>query len=153
MASVTMLAYKEMLINDKQYHFSVFRANDYIFLEFEAVYENPNKRITNKYDNFYDVIDHHGKGDGCEICKPVVASIFSSIYNDTANKHVTTQDTNDRFLANIQRNGTYSVVPRVAGGEITAEKLIVIGEVAKQFDLYTKITGAQRAVAGRAAKL
>ncbi|WP_029273043.1 nitrite reductase large subunit NirB [Flavobacterium sp. KJJ] len=98
----------------------------------------------NKYENFYEVLDHHGKGDGCEVCKPVVASIFSSIYNDTANKHVATQDTNDRFLANIQRNGTYSVVPRVAGGEITAEKLIVIGEVAKQFDLYTKITGAQR---------
>jgi nitrite reductase (NADH) large subunit len=98
----------------------------------------------NKYTNYYDVIDHHGNGDGCEVCKPIVASIFSSIYNDTANKHVTTQDTNDRFLANIQRNGTYSVVPRVAGGEITAEKLIVIGEVAKQFDLYTKITGAQR---------
>jgi nitrite reductase (NADH) large subunit len=98
----------------------------------------------NKYTNYYEVIDNHGNGDGCEVCKPVVASIFSSIYNDTANKHVTTQDTNDRFLANIQRNGTYSVVPRVAGGEITAEKLIVIGEVAKQFDLYTKITGAQR---------
>jgi nitrite reductase (NADH) large subunit len=98
----------------------------------------------NKYTNYYEVIDHHGNGDGCEVCKPVVASIFSSIYNDTANKHVTTQDTNDRFLANIQRNGTYSVVPRVAGGEITAEKLIVIGEVAKQFELYTKITGAQR---------
>jgi nitrite reductase (NADH) large subunit len=98
----------------------------------------------NKYTNFFDVIDHHGTGDGCEICKPLIASIFSSIYNDTANKHVTTQDTNDRFLANIQRNGTYSVVPRIAGGEITAEKLIAIGEVAKQFDLYTKITGAQR---------
>ncbi|OOG75524.1 nitrite reductase large subunit NirB [Flavobacterium sp. A45] len=98
----------------------------------------------NKYTNYYEVIDHHGNGDGCEVCKPVVASIFSSIYNDTANKHVTTQDTNDRYLANIQRNGTYSVVPRIAGGEITPEKLIVIGEVAKQFDLYTKITGAQR---------
>jgi nitrite reductase (NADH) large subunit len=98
----------------------------------------------NKYSNFYDVIDHHGNGDGCEVCKPVVASVFSSLYNDTANKHVTTQDTNDRFLGNIQRNGTYSVVPRIAGGEITPEKLIVIGEVAKQFDLYTKITGAQR---------
>jgi nitrite reductase (NADH) large subunit len=98
----------------------------------------------NKYTNFYEVIDHHGNGDGCEVCKPVVASIFSSIYNDTANKHVTTQDTNDRYLANIQRNGTYSVVPRVAAGEITPEKLIVIGEVAKEFNLYTKITGAQR---------
>ena len=98
----------------------------------------------NKYTNFYEVVDHHGNGDGCEVCKPVVASIFSSIYNDTANKHVTTQDTNDRYLANIQRNGTYSVVPRIAGGEITPEKLIVIGEVAKEFNLYTKITGAQR---------
>ncbi|WP_366184418.1 nitrite reductase large subunit NirB [Flavobacterium ovatum] len=98
----------------------------------------------NKYTNFYEVVDHHGNGDGCEVCKPVVASIFSSIYNDTANKHVTTQDTNDRYLANIQRNGTYSVVPRIAGGEITPEKLVVIGEVAKQFGLYTKITGAQR---------
>ncbi|HBK82432.1 MAG TPA: nitrite reductase (NAD(P)H), partial [Flavobacterium sp.] len=64
----------------------------------------------NKYTNFYEVIDHHGNGDGCEVCKPIIASIFSSIYNDTANKHVTTQDTNDRYLANIQRNGTYSVV-------------------------------------------
>ena len=98
----------------------------------------------NKYTNFYEVVDHQGNGDGCEVCKPVVASIFSSIYNDTANKHVTTQDTNDRYLANIQRNGTYSVVPRIAGGEITPEKLIVIGEVAKEFNLYTKITGAQR---------
>lgn len=98
----------------------------------------------NNYSNFYTVIDLHGKGDGCEVCKPLVASIFSSIHNDTANKHVTTQDTNDRFLANIQRNGTYSVVPRIAGGEISAEKLIVIGQVAKEFNLYTKITGAQR---------
>nr|WP_315143128.1 nitrite reductase large subunit NirB [uncultured Flavobacterium sp.] len=98
----------------------------------------------NKYNNYFDVLDQHGSGDGCEVCKPVIASIFSSIYNDTANKHLTTQDTNDRFLANIQRNGTYSVVPRIAGGEITAEKLIAIGEVAKQFNLYTKITGAQR---------
>ena len=48
------------------------------------------------------------------------------------------------FLANIQRNGTYSVVPRIPGGEITPDKLIVIGEVARDFGLYTKITGGQR---------
>ena len=54
------------------------------------------------------------------------------------------QDTNDHFLANLQRNGTYSVVPRIPGGEITPEKLIVIGEVARDFGLYTKITGGQR---------
>lgn len=49
--------FDKITVAGKQYHFSVFRANDYIFLEFEAVYENPNKRITNKYDNFY-IIDN-----------------------------------------------------------------------------------------------
>lgn len=98
----------------------------------------------NKFTNHNEVLGVIGKGDGCEVCRPVLSSIFSSIYNDTANKHVTSQDSNDRFLANIQRNGTYSVVPRMAGGEVTAEKLIAIGEVAKEYNLYTKITGAQR---------
>ena len=98
----------------------------------------------NKFTNHNEVLGVIGKGDGCEVCKPVLSSIFSSIYNDTANKHVTAQDSNDRFLANIQRNGTYSVVPRMAGGEVTAEKLIVIGQVAQKYNLYTKITGAQR---------
>jgi len=98
----------------------------------------------NKFTNHNEVLGTVGKGDGCEICKPVLSSIFSSIYNDTANKHVAAQDSNDRFLANIQRNGTYSVVPRVTGGEISAEKLIVLGEVALKYNLYTKITGGQR---------
>jgi nitrite reductase (NADH) large subunit len=98
----------------------------------------------NKFKTHDEVLGVIGKGDGCEVCRPVLSSIFSSIYNDTANKHVTSQDSNDRFLANIQRNGTYSVVPRMAGGEVTAEKLIAIGEVAKEYNLYTKITGAQR---------
>lgn len=98
----------------------------------------------NKFTNHNEVLGVIGKGDGCEVCKPVLSSIFSSIYNDTANKHVTAQDSNDRFLANIQRNGTYSVVPRMAGGEVSAEKLIVVGQVAKKYNLYTKITGAQR---------
>jgi nitrite reductase (NADH) large subunit len=98
----------------------------------------------NNFTNHNEVLGTVGKGDGCEICKPLLSSIFSSIYNDTANKHITAQDSNDRFLANIQRNGTYSVVPRIAGGEISADKLIVLGEVALKYNLYTKITGGQR---------
>ncbi len=93
------------------------------------------------YDEF---LSEYGKGDGCEICKPAVASILSSVYNDLIIKQDTIQDTNDRFLANIQKGGSYSVVPRIPGGEITPEKLIVIGEVAKDYHLYTKITGGQR---------
>ncbi|MFD2099103.1 nitrite reductase large subunit NirB [Flagellimonas iocasae] len=94
--------------------------------------------------SYDEALDKCGKGDGCEVCKPALASIFATIYNDTANKEDVIQDSNDRFLANIQRNGTYSVVPRIPGGEITPEKLIVIGQVAKEFNLYTKITGGQR---------
>lgn len=93
---------------------------------------------------FDEALDECGKGDGCEICKPAMASIFAGIYNETAVVQETIQDTNDRFLANIQRNGTYSVVPRIPGGEITPDKLIIIGQVAKKYGLYTKITGGQR---------
>jgi nitrite reductase (NADH) large subunit len=97
------------------------------------------------YTTFNEVLDNHGnEGHGCELCKPLVASLMATIYADTANKEYAIQDTNDRFLANIQRNGTYSVVPRVPAGEITPDKLIVLGEVAKKYDLYTKITGGVR---------
>jgi nitrite reductase (NADH) large subunit len=93
----------------------------------------------------YDqLLDEFGEGDGCEICKPAVASILASVWNEMILRQDTIQDTNDRFLANIQKGGTYSVVPRIPGGEITPEQLIVIGEVAKKYRLYTKITGGQR---------
>lgn len=83
---------------------------------------------------------------GCEICKPAVGSILASLFNQYVldNNLHSIQDTNDRFLANIQRNGTYSVIPRVPGGEITPDKLMAIAEVAKKYNLYCKITGGQR---------
>jgi nitrite reductase (NADH) large subunit len=91
-----------------------------------------------------DLLRAHGRGNGCEICKPAVASILASLWNEDVTDQATIQDTNDRFLANIQRGGSYSVVPRVPGGEITPEKLMTLGRVARQFNLYAKITGAQR---------
>jgi nitrite reductase (NADH) large subunit len=93
---------------------------------------------------FKQVLEHSGRGEGCELCKPTIASILASTANELIVKHDHLQDTNDRFLANIQRQGLYSVVPRVPGGEITPERLIVLGEVAKKYGLYTKITGGQR---------
>jgi len=93
---------------------------------------------------FDDLIKSHGRGLGCEICKPAVASILASLWNDNVMDHATLQDTNDRFLANMQRGGLYSVIPRVPGGEITPDKLITLGEVARKYKLYSKITGAQR---------
>ncbi|WP_029111888.1 nitrite reductase large subunit NirB [Mycobacterium sp. URHB0044] len=95
---------------------------------------------------FSGLVEKFGTGRGCDICKPVVASILAS----TSSEHIldgeqaSLQDSNDHFLANIQKNGSYSVVPRVPGGDITPEQLILIGEIARDFGLYTKITGGQR---------
>jgi len=95
---------------------------------------------------FDAIVVKHGQGRGCDTCKPAVASILASCWNEMIlkPKHAPLQDTNDHFLANLQKDGTYSIVPRVPGGEITPQKLIVLGEVAKKYGLYTKITGAQR---------
>lgn len=99
-----------------------------------------------KIKTFDELLARHGKGLGCEICKPTAGSILASVWNDYVleDSHLPLQDTNDLFLANMQKDGTYSVVPRIPGGEITPEKLITIGEVAKKYNLYTKITGGQR---------
>jgi nitrite reductase (NADH) large subunit len=96
--------------------------------------------------SFQEVLASHGTGRGCDLCKPALASILASRYNEHVldGERGSLQDTNDHLLANMQRNGTYSVVPRIPGGEITAEGLILIGQVAKEFGLYTKITGGQR---------
>ncbi|MBF5031524.1 MULTISPECIES: nitrite reductase large subunit NirB [unclassified Micromonospora] len=95
---------------------------------------------------FSRLVAEHGRGGGCDICKPVVASILASLGTGHVldGEAASLQDTNDHFLANLQRDGSYSVVPRIPGGEITPEKLIAIGEVARDFRLYTKITGGQR---------
>ena len=95
---------------------------------------------------FSELVARHGRGRGCDICKPAVASILASLGSGHVldGEQAALQDTNDHFLANMQRNGTYSVVPRIPGGEITPAGLITIGEVARDFGLYTKITGGQR---------
>ncbi|MFI8964892.1 nitrite reductase large subunit NirB [Streptomyces sp. NPDC053493] len=111
---------------------------------------------TLRVTSFAALLDSHGReeakgGEGCEVCKPTVGSILASLAPTLGvggyildGEQAALQDTNDHFLANLQRNGSYSVVPRIPGGEITPEKLIVIGEVARDFGLYTKITGGQR---------
>ena len=96
--------------------------------------------------SFGALLERHGKGLGCDICKPTVANILASVWNDFVLKprHASLQDSNDYFLGNIQKDGTYSVVPRMPGGEVTADGLIAVGQVAKKYGLYTKITGGQR---------
>ena len=97
-------------------------------------------------DSFEKILAKHGHGDGCEVCKPAVGSILASLGNKIVigDDRVQLQDTNDRSMANMQRGGTYSIVPRVPGGELLPDQLIALGEVANKYKLYSKITGAQR---------
>ncbi len=118
-------------------HFSQSRAELY-----EIVSAGPAESVR----TFSGLVERFGTGKGCDICKPAVASILASTSCDHIldGEQASLQDTNDHFLANIQRNGSYSIVPRVPGGDITPEQLILIGEIARDFNLYTKITGGQR---------
>ena len=116
-------------------HFAYTRQELYALVRVEGIH------------TFAELLGRHGKGHvGCDICKPTVGNILASCWNQPVMDAslVPLQDTNDTFMANMQKNGTYSVVPRIPGGEITPDKLIVIGQVAKKYDLYTKITGGQR---------
>lgn len=120
--------------NDLCEHFAFTRQELYDLVRLEELHA------------YEEVLARHGSGHGCEICKPAIASILASCWNDyvLAKPHVAQQDSNDRYLANIQKDGSYSVVPRVPAGEILPQQLIVLGEVAQDFDLYCKITGGQR---------
>ncbi|PLC50256.1 nitrite reductase (NAD(P)H) [Pollutimonas subterranea] len=116
-------------------HFAYTRQELYAFTRVEGI------------ETFEEMLARHGRGKmGCDICKPVVGSILASCWNRPIQdpKLVPLQDTNDTFMANMQKNGTYSIVPRIPAGEITPEGLIAIGAVAKKYELYTKITGGQR---------
>ncbi|EST08074.1 BFD-like [2Fe-2S]-binding domain protein [Kalmanozyma brasiliensis GHG001] len=118
-------------------HFAYTRQELYQIIKFKKLkdFTTTMKTVGKKNDSL-----------GCEVCRPAVGSILSSLYNDwIMNPSLRqTQDTNDRYLANMQRDGTYSVVPRLPAGEVTPAGLKVIGEVAQEYGLYTKITGGQR---------
>jgi len=102
--------------------------------------------MVHQIKSFDDLLNEYGKGLGCEICRQAIGSILASYWNDyiLEASHLSQQDTNDTFLANMQKDGTYSVVPRMTGGEVTPDGLIAIGQIAKKYQLYTKVTGGQR---------
>ena len=115
-------------------HFAYTRQDIYNIVRIEGI------------KSFGELLSKHGKGHGCEICKPLIGSVLASCWNEYVldDKHIGLQDTNDIYLGNMQKDGTYSVVPRMAGGEVTPEGLITIGQIAKDYGLYTKLTGGQR---------
>ncbi|QCU90234.1 nitrite reductase large subunit NirB [Thiomicrorhabdus sediminis] len=117
-------------------HFAYSRQDLYNIIKMEEI------------KTFDELLAKHGKGHGCEVCKQTTGNIFSSVWNSYAleKDKIPLQDTNDNYLGNMQKDGTYSVIPRVPGGEITPEKLVVLGQVAQKYRLYTKVNGGQRIV-------
>ena len=115
-------------------HFAYTRQDIYNIVRIEGI------------KTFSELLEKHGKGHGCEICKPAAANILASCWNDyvLTDSNIGLQDTNDIYLGNMQKDGTYSVVPRMPGGEVTPEALILVGQIAKDYGLYTKLTGGQR---------
>lgn len=97
--------------------------------------------------SFDALLAQHGKGGlGCDVCKPAAASILASCWNEFVLKKdlAQLQDSNDYYLGNLQKDGSYSVVPRMPAGEVTPDGLIAVGTIAKKYGLYTKVTGGAR---------
>jgi nitrite reductase (NADH) large subunit len=86
-----------------------------------------------------------GTGRECGVCKPALAYLVSEV---CANRHREERDArfiNDRVHANIQRDGTFSVVPRMYGGVTTPAELRRIADVAEKYEVpLVKVTGGQR---------
>lgn len=136
----------EHFAHTRQELYALTRVHD--IRTFEELYRRFGRHEEAREDSHEESHENSGPegGLGCDICKPTVVSIFASAWNVRVMEpdYAPLLETNETFLANMQKDGTYSVVPRIPAGEITPEKLIVIGEVGKKYNLYTKITGGQR---------
>jgi nitrite reductase (NADH) large subunit len=85
------------------------------------------------------------KGEGCQVCRPAINYYISMAWPSEAIDDRTSRIANEKMHANIQKDGTFSVIPRIYGGITTADDLIRIGEVAKKYNVPTvKFTGGQR---------
>ncbi|MDR2335656.1 MAG: nitrite reductase large subunit NirB [Burkholderiaceae bacterium] len=83
--------------------------------------------------------------DGCATCRPAVNYYLISTWPKDALDDPQSRLINERSHANIQKDGTYSVVPRMWGGETTADELRRIADVVDKYQIPTvKVTGGQR---------
>lgn len=134
------------VLNAELEHMGV-EVNDYLCEHFDLSRQELFDIIRTKQIKTFDqLIAEYGQGTGCMTCKPAIGSMLATHWNEfvLSNEHIQLQDTNNIFLANMQKDGTYSVVPRMAAGEVTPTDLIKLGNIGKKYDLYTKITGGQR---------
>jgi nitrite reductase (NADH) large subunit len=98
-----------------------------------------------KLRSVQDVLDVYGNGIGCEICKPALSYMVDVTWCGEHDEDRSARFINDRVHANIQRDGTFSVVPRIRGGVTSPAELRRIADVADKYSVrMVKITGSQR---------
>ncbi len=92
-----------------------------------------------------EVLDIYGNGHGCEVCKPALSYMMDMLWCGDHDEDRSARFINDRVHANIQKDGTFSVVPRMRGGVTSAKELRRIADVAEKYSVpMVKITGSQR---------
>ena len=92
-----------------------------------------------------DVLEIYGNGVGCEVCKPALSYMLDMLWCGDHDEDRSARFINDRVHANIQKDGTFSVVPRIRGGVTSAAELRRIADVAEKYRVpMVKITGSQR---------
>jgi nitrite reductase (NADH) large subunit len=92
-----------------------------------------------------EVLEIYGNGVGCEICKPALSYMLDMLWCGDHNEDRSARFINDRVHANIQKDGTFSVVPRIRGGVTSPDELRRIADVADKYQVrMVKITGSQR---------
>lgn len=83
--------------------------------------------------------------DGCPKCHPALNYYLNMIYPQEHQDEKASRYVNERMHGNIQKDGTYSVIPRVRGGKTNPQQLMKIAQVAEKYDVpLLKITGSQR---------
>jgi nitrite reductase (NADH) large subunit len=92
-----------------------------------------------------EVLDIYGNGAGCEICKPALSYMMDMLWCGGHDEDRSARFINDRVHANIQKDGTFSVIPRIRGGVTSPDELRRIADVADKYRVpMVKITGSQR---------
>ena len=100
---------------------------------------------TQRLRSVQEILTIYGNGFGCEICKPALSYMVDVLWCGEHSEDRSARFINDRVHANIQKDGTFSVVPRIRGGVTTAAELRRIADVAEKYNVPTvKITGSQR---------
>ncbi|HEY6394322.1 MAG TPA: nitrite reductase large subunit NirB, partial [Candidatus Binataceae bacterium] len=92
-----------------------------------------------------EVLNVYGNRKGCEVCKPALSYMLDMIWCGEHDEDRSARFINDRVHANIQKDGTFSVVPRMRGGVTSPEELRRIADVAEKYRVrMVKVTGSQR---------